>query len=205
MLILFSSATALYFQITGSQFDPIKSIQKLQSQYRRDEALDLVQFYEENQTIESQKLKEIKDDLEYTPVEKIKSVAIGAITGKVYDAFSGMGAIASDFLIYGDIRDLFVESWKFIKDEETDVIVAVLSGIGIFLSTKPYADIGVSFAKNSRKYFVRVAGFGDNNAILKQLFKGKLSLKESKLVFNLLKKTNGQYPEPQRFFLTFAV
>ncbi len=93
MLILISSGTALYFQITGSKFDPIKEIQKLQSQHRRDEALDLVQFYEENKTINPQKIKELKADLEYTPIEKLKSIANGAITGRVYDTFSGIGAI----------------------------------------------------------------------------------------------------------------
>jgi hypothetical protein len=200
MLILISSGTALYFQITGSKFDPIKEITKLQSQHRRDEALDLVQFYEENNTIDPQKLKELKSDLEYTPVEKLKSIANGAITGRVYDTFSGLGAITSDFFIFGDIRDLLVESWKFINNEKTDVIVAVLSGVGIFLSAQPYADVGVSFAKNSIKYFRRVAGFGGNNIILKQLLKGKLSLKESKMVFNLLKKTNFPYIAPQQFF-----
>ena len=56
MLIFICSGAALYYQITGSKFDPVQYIIELQSQHRRDEALDLVQFYEENQTIESQKL-----------------------------------------------------------------------------------------------------------------------------------------------------
>ena len=104
MLILISSGTALFYQTTGSQFDPIKAIQKLQSQNRRDEALDLVQFYEENKTIDPQKLKEMKADLEYKALEKFKSIANGAITGRVYDTFSGIGAIASDFLVWGHQR-----------------------------------------------------------------------------------------------------
>ena len=204
MLILICTSAALYFQLTGSKFDPIKEIKKLKSQHRRDEALDLVQFYEENKTIDPQKLKEIKDDLKYSVFEKLKSIANGAITGRVYDTFSGIGAITSDFFIFGDIRDLLVESWKFINNEKTDVIVAVLSGVGIFLSVQPYADVGVSFAKNSMKYFKRIIGFGGNTFILKLLLKGKLSLKELKLVFNLLKKTNGLSPAPQQFFQVSA-
>jgi hypothetical protein len=194
MLILISSGTALYYQTTGSQFDPIKEIQKLQSQNRRDEALDLVQFYEENKTIDPQKLKEIKADLEYTIVEKFKSIAMGAVTGRVYDTFSGIGAIVSDFFVWGDIRDLGIQSWRFFNNEKTDAIVAVLSGVGIFLSVKPYADVSVSFAKNSIKYFKRILSFGGNNFILKQLLKGKLSLKESKLVFKLLKRNKWSIP-----------
>ena len=202
---MISSGTALYFQLTESSYDPIKEIQKLQSQNRRDEALDLVKFYEENKTIDSQKIEELKGDLEYTSFEKFKSIANGAITGRVYDTFSGIGAIASDFLVWGDIRDLSIQSWKFLKNEKTDVIVAVLSGVGIFLSVKPYADVTVSFAKNSVKYFRRILSFGGNNFILKQLLKGKLSLTETKLVFNLLKKTHSVFPAPQQSYLISAV
>jgi len=205
MLILISSGAALYFQLTGSKFDPIKEIQKLQSQNRRDEALDLVQFYEGNKTIDPQKLKELKADLEYTALEKFKAIAMGAVTGRVYDTFSGIGAITSDFLVWGDIRDLGIQAWRFLKNEKTDVIVAVLSGVGIFLSVKPYADVTVSFVKNSVKYFRRILSLGGNNGILKKVLIGKLSLKESKLVFNLLKKTNGQYLVPQQFYPTSAV
>ena len=197
---MISSGTALYFQLTESSYDPIKEIQKLQSQNRRDEALDLVKFYEENKTIDSQKIEELKGDLEYTSFEKFKSIANGAITGRVYDTFSGIGAIASDFLVWGDIRDLSIQSWKFLKNEKTDVIVAVLSGVGIFLSAKPFADVIASYAKNTFKYLKRISSFTGNNSILKKVLKGDLSFKESKLVYDLLKKTHGQYPAPQQFY-----
>ena len=83
MLMLISSSTALFYQTTGSKFDPIKEIQILQSQNRRDEALDLVQFYEENETIDPQAIEELKEEIEYTIAEKIKSTADGAFTGRV--------------------------------------------------------------------------------------------------------------------------
>jgi len=202
MLLMISSGTALFIQITGSQFDPIKEIRQLQSQNRRDEALDLVQFYEENKTIDPQKLKELKADLEYTVVDKLKSIAMGAITGRVWDTFSGIGAITSDFFVWGDIRDLGIQTYRYLKDEKTDSIVAVLSGIGIFLSVQPYLDVSVSFTKNSVKYFKRISNFAGNKSILKKVLKGSLSFKESKLVYDLLKKTHGQYPAPQRFYPT---
>ncbi len=205
IVLMISSGITLCYQVTGSTFDPIKEITKLQFQNRRDEALDLVQFYEENKTIDPQKLKEIKADLEYKKKKKFKSIANGAITGRVYDTFSGIGAITSDFLVWGDIRDLGIQTWKFLKNEKTDAIVAVLSGVGIFLSVQPYADVTVSFAKNSIKYFRRILSFGGNNGILKKVLKGKLSLAESKLVFNLLKKTNGPSPAPQQSYLISAI
>lgn len=197
---MISSGTALFLQITGSQFDPIKKIKELQSQNRRDEALDLVQFYEENDTIDPQKLDELKEELEYTVFEKFKAIAMGAITGRVWDTFSGIGAIVSDFFVFGDVRDLGIQTWKFFTNKKTDSIVAVLSGVGIFLSVQPYADVSVSFAKNSVKYLRRISSFTGNNSILKKVLKGTLSLKESKLVYDLLKKTHGPYPAPQQFY-----
>jgi hypothetical protein len=197
---MISSGITLCYQVTGSTFDPIKKIKELQSQNRRDEALDLVQFYEKNKTIEPQKIEELKAELEYSIAEKFKAISMGAITGKVWDTFSGIGAITSDFFVFGDIRDLGIQTWKFFTNKKTDSIVVILSGAGLFLSVQPYADVVVSFGKNSIKYFKRISGFAANNSILKKVLKGKLSLAESKSVFNLLKKTNGPSPAPQQFF-----
>jgi hypothetical protein len=198
---MISSGTALYFQLTGSKFDPIKAIQDLQSQNRRDEALDLVQFYEENKTVDTEKLK---GDLEYTSFEKLKSFTRGAIKGEIKDTYSGIGAISSDLTLYGDIRDLGIQTFRYLKDEKTDVIVAALSGIGIILSTKPFLDIFASYAKNTVKYLRNVSGISSNNGIIKKTLKGDLSLKESKQICDLLKKTNAQYPAPHQSYLISA-
>jgi hypothetical protein len=194
IVLMISSGITLCYQVTGSTFDPIKKVKDLQSQNRRDEALDLVQFYEENKTIEPEKIEELKADLEYSIAEKFKAIAMGAITGKVWDTFSGIGAIVSDFFVFGDVRDLGIQTWKFFTNKKTDSIVAVLSGVGIFLSVQPYADVSVSFAKNSVKYLRRISSFAGNNSILKKVFKGKLSFKESKMVFQLLKKNKWSIP-----------
>ena len=205
ILLMISSGTALYFQLTESSYDPIKAIQKLKSQNRREEALDLVKFYEGNKTVDAKKIEKLKDDLEYTSFEKLKSFTRGAIKGEIKDTYSGLGAISSDLTLYGDVRDLCIQTFRYLKDEKTDALVAVLSGIGIILSTKPFLDIFASYAKNTVKYIRNVSGISSNNGILKKVLKGKLSLAESKLVFNLLKKTNGQYPAPQQSFQISAV
>jgi len=199
MLILISSGAALYFQITGSFYDPVKAIQDLHSQNRRDEALDLVKFHKENGTIDLDELEQLEKDLEYTIADKIKSTADGAFTGKVYDTYSGIGAVSSDLTLYGDIRDLGIQFWKYLNDEKTDSIVAALSGAGIVLSIRPF-DAIASYAKNAVKYIRNVSGVSSNNGILKKVLKGKLSIKESKLICSLLKKTNGQYLALQQYF-----
>ncbi|MBA3010826.1 MAG: hypothetical protein FP812_11360 [Desulfobacula sp.] len=199
IVLMISSGVTLCYQVTGSTFDPIKKVKDLQSQNRRDEALDLVQFYEENKTIEPQKIEELKAELEYSIAEKFKAIADGAVTGRIYDTYSGIGAISSDLFVYGDIRDLGIQTWKYLKNEATDKVVAVLSGIGIILSAKPFADVLASHAKNTVKYLKRIPRI-NNGGILQKILKGTLSFKESELVYNLLKKTTGQYPELLQFF-----
>jgi hypothetical protein len=94
----------------GSAFDPIHEIQRLKSENRRDDALDLTRFFKENQIVDKDKFAEIEKDLEYTAAEKIKSfVWNGAIHGQVYDSYSGMGAISTDLCVIGDIRDLGIQ------------------------------------------------------------------------------------------------
>lgn len=198
MIMLISSGTALFYQTTESQFDPIKSIQTLQSQNRRDDAIDLVQFYKDNGNIDTDKLEQLEKDLVYTSLEKCKSFMDGAITGKIHDTYSGVGAIGSDLFVFGDIRDLGIQSWRYLKNEETDTIVAVLSGVGIILSAKPFADVLASFAKNSVKYLKKIPLKPDG--YLRKLLKGDLSLAESKLIYELLKKTNSASPGRVLYF-----
>ena len=205
ILLLMASALALsyHFSIPGKYF--IMKINELKSQDRREEAQDLAKFFIENNTGDVEGIKEIESTLEYTSTEKLKSFFKGAIKGEIHDTYSGIGAISSDLCIYGDVRDLAIQSWRYLKNEETDAIVAALSGIGIILSGKPFADILASFSKNTIKYLKRVSSLTCNNGILKKVSKGTLSIAESKQIFQLLKKTNFPYPELQHFYQMSAV
>jgi len=55
-VVIISSLIAIYLHHKGSVFDPIREIQKLKSQNRRDDALDLVRFFRENQIADQDKL-----------------------------------------------------------------------------------------------------------------------------------------------------
>jgi Na+-translocating ferredoxin:NAD+ oxidoreductase RnfG subunit len=204
-LLVISSGTALFYQLMGFFHDPVKTIQELKSQNKRDEALDLVQFYKENNTVDPQELEPIEKNLEYTSFEKAKSFADGAVTGRVYNTYSGIGAIGSDLCLYGDIRDLTIQAWKYLKNEETDKIVTVLSGLGIILSTKPFLDLVASFSKNSVKFIREASKVSMEGTILKRILDVTLSLKESELVYEVLKKTRFLFPRPQGFFPMSAV
>ena len=48
-VIILSSSLTIYMHYQGSAFDPIREIQRLKSDNRRDDALDLARFFKENQ------------------------------------------------------------------------------------------------------------------------------------------------------------
>ena len=90
-VIIISSSLAIYMHYKGLAFDPIREIQKLKSDNRRDDALDLARFFIENQIAGHDKFARIEYALEYTAAEKIKSfVWNGAVRGQVYDSYSGI-------------------------------------------------------------------------------------------------------------------
>ncbi|MBW2633236.1 MAG: hypothetical protein JRE14_03745 [Deltaproteobacteria bacterium] len=63
-IIIVSSALTIYLDYIGSSFDPIKKIQSLKMQNRRDDALDLAKFYQENQTGDQERFTSLQNDLE---------------------------------------------------------------------------------------------------------------------------------------------
>ena len=197
LTLLLSSTVAIVIKYKGNQFDPIREIQKLKDENRRDDALDLARFFQENQTDDNQKFIELEKDLKYTRSEKLKSFTYnGAIKGEVYDTYSGAGAIAADLCVIGDIRDFGIQSYKYLNDEKDfDGLVMLLSTSGIGLSATPYLDGVNALAKNSLKYLKRIPS-NLNKGILKKLLTGKISPTNCKKIWTLLKKTNSPSHEP---------
>ena len=83
-ITIISSSLAVYTHYKGSAYDPIREIQRLRSENRRDDALDLARFYKENQINDQGEFVQIEKGLEYTGAEKLKSfIWNGAIRGRV--------------------------------------------------------------------------------------------------------------------------
>jgi len=195
IIIILSSALTIYLNYTCSSYDPIREIQSLRDQNRRDDALDLAKFYNEAQTENQEIIATLKDDLEYTTAEKIKSISWnGFILGRVYDSYSGIGAISSDLCIYGDVRDLGIQGWKRLtKADDADALVALLSAAGIGLSTTAFINGSNALAKNTLKYLKKVPE-SINTGLLKKFLSGKVSPAECEKIWNLTKKTTGTFP-----------
>ena len=193
--LILSSAFTLYLNHTGSNFDPIKEIQSLRNQNRRDDALDLAKFYNETQSENPGRIANLKNALEYTTAEKIKSLTWdGFIKGQVYDSYSGIGAISSDLCIYGDVRDLGIQGWKHLtRADDFDGMIAILSASGIGLSTTGFVNGCNALAKCTVKYLKHIPE-SINTGILKKFLSGKMSPAECEKIWHLLKKTNGPFP-----------
>ena len=196
-IIITSSSLAIYMHYKGSAVDPIHEIQRLKSENRRDDALDLARFFKENQITDQDNFAKIEKDLEYTAAEKIKSfVWNGAVRGQVYDSYSGIGSISADLCVVGDIRDLGIQGWKYVTGgQDFDGFVTILSAAGICLSTTPFLDGTNALAKNILKYLKKVPG-SINKGLLKEFLSGKVSPTNCKKIWELLKKTTGPFPEP---------
>jgi hypothetical protein len=72
-ITIISSSLAIYMHHKGSAFDPIREMQRLKSENRKDDALDLIRFLKENEIADQGKFDQIEKALEYTTTEKIKS------------------------------------------------------------------------------------------------------------------------------------
>ena len=206
LAIIISSILAISAHYCSLDWDPIREIQILKDQNRRDDALDLTTFFKQNERTESTKLSEIEKDLQYSPAEKFKSfVWDGAIKGQVYDSYSGLGAISSDLCLIGDVRDLGIQGWKYITNsDDFDKLIMILSAAGIGLSSTSFINGTNALAKNTLKYLKKVpASF--NKGLLKKFLSGKVSPENCKKIWALLKKTTGPFPAPYPAYQTSTI
>ena len=189
-----SSGLAIVSHYSGSKLDPVMEVQKLTNQHRRDDALDMIEFFKENQTGDKETLNKMEDNLEYTTTDKIKSFTKGAVKGEVYDTYSGIGAISADLCVVGDLRDLGIQSWRYlINNPDFDALVMFLSSVGVILSAKPFIHGIESFGKNTVKYLKNVSKFLPDG-ILQKFMSGKIPLKHSEKIWDLLKKNEFSIP-----------
>ena len=201
VMVLVIIVASLFLALTNrygeNQWDPIQEIHQLKNQNRRDDAIDLVNFLKETQTHEAYDLRKIEKEVAYSPLERAKSfIWDGAVKGNVNDTYSGIGSLAADFCVYGDIRDITKQTWNLLFDQDNfDGVVGVLSGAGIALSTMPLFDGLYAMSKNTAKYVSRLPTCM-NKGMLRSFLAGHTSPEQSSAIYNLLKKTDGRFLEP---------
>ena len=196
VFIVLSSGLASYIHWEAVGFDPIREIQRLRNQGLRHEALELVNFMKGRVPGKDPEIiSHLKDELDYGFLEKVKSAAWnGALKGEVYDTYSGLGSVSADLTLFGDLRDLLIQTWKKIwRDPDADNWVMGLSLAGISFSTFPFINGSYAVAKSLAKYSQTVPA-ASHNPVLKQFLAGNLKPGDSEKIWRLFNESGRSIP-----------
>ncbi len=94
---------------------------------------------------------------------------MGFITGEGATLSHIGGAVLSDFLVYGDLRDVSVQSYNYATGANVDEFILIISGLGLAVTAGTYLSGGVAaparsavslikFAKRSGRLSAKFAG-----------------------------------------------
>jgi hypothetical protein len=90
-------------------------------------------------------------DEQSSVIRRIREVGVGAVSGRGDSIESLIGAIGADFFIVGDVRDLVIQSGRYVLDGETDEVILILSGVGIATTVVPEVDWVPSVLKAAKR------------------------------------------------------
>jgi len=133
---------------TLAQIDPLPHTQELIKQKKYADAYEYMSYFMEYDYVssnpEAQKLykhiQEVRKSYDY----KADKVMEGILKGKSDETLGQLSAIASDFLVIGDIRDLAIQGSNYAKDEEVDKVILALSSIGLIASASTIYSLGTT-------------------------------------------------------------
>lgn len=80
-----------------------------------------------------------------------RELAAGAWQGGGDSAPALLGALTADLLVFGDVRDLAIQSARGLRGQEIDPVITTLSAAGILLTAWPAADGGTAVLKAARR------------------------------------------------------
>ena len=130
------------------QVDPIPHTEKLIHEKKYVEAQEYLSYfiafdYVKENPKSDQLLKEIKEKREdYT--YRAEKFLEGITKGGSDEDIGKASAIASDFLVIGDIRDLSIESAHYINDEKVDKTMVALSSLGLIATASTVYTMGAT-------------------------------------------------------------
>lgn len=84
-------------------------------------------------------------------LRKVKELGLGALSGRGDSLESLIGAVAADFFIVGDLRDLVIQGGKELLDNDGDEVVLLLSVAGVVTTLGPEIDWVPSVLKAAKK------------------------------------------------------
>jgi len=137
------------FDIRGlAQIDPIPHTKELISKQKYSDANEYLSYFMQfdymktnPQAQELQKIIQTKrDSYEY----KKDKVIDGILHGKSDENIGKLSAIASDFLVIGDIRDLFIQGNNYMNDRKVDKVILALSSLGLLATATTIYSMGAT-------------------------------------------------------------
>ncbi|CAA6817386.1 MAG: Unknown protein [uncultured Sulfurovum sp.] len=81
-----------------------------------------------------------RDSLPY----QTEKVMQGILEGKSDETVGEIAAVISDFLVFGDLRDLSIQGMHYLKNEETDNFLVALSSLGLIATVSTAYTAGAS-------------------------------------------------------------
>jgi len=84
-------------------------------------------------------------------LRRAKDVGLGALTGSGKTLERVVGAVAADFFVVGDVRDLLIQGGRQLIDGESDEVILALSVVGIVTTIAPEIDWAPSILKAARR------------------------------------------------------
>ncbi len=105
-------------------------------------------------------------------LRRATDLGLGAVSGTGGSLERLVGAVAADFFIVGDLRDLVLQGGRLVIDGETDEVILVLSGVGLATTLVPEIDWVPSILKAARRAGTMTKGLSE--FILRSVRSGKI-------------------------------
>jgi hypothetical protein len=146
-------------------YNYVPDIQALKTEGSLSEALEMARFVTRHTDMPGQEdAKALEKELEKELTSlwgRVKRVTSGFVKGSGNSIEELSGGIASDMIIWGDVRDLFKQGYYKITGNETDPVIASLAGIGLLTEAVDVADWAPAVLKAFRKIGALSRKFAD--------------------------------------------
>lgn len=82
---------------------------------------------------------------------RLREAGHGAWSGQGDSLEALGGAVVADLFVFGDVRDLVIQSSRAIQGQEVDSVIVALSAAGLVLTVAPELDLGAALLKFARR------------------------------------------------------
>ncbi len=118
-----------------TRIDPLPHAMQLVEEERLAEASEYLGFFMQYAYVQNDpKARQLYEAIEFrrnTMEYQGKKIAEGVLKGKSDETIGKVSAGVSDLFLWGDLRDLSIEGYHYLKGEEVDKVLVALSTIGV--------------------------------------------------------------------------